>query len=319
MTQTAVVYILVATVIILLLLPITIETRVRVEEGQVIVGPGPTRVELSIAGFSRIKTELAVVYFRSLHERLAQEVAQALQETLQLSSVRLSISATLISVALFQREDFEEFASLSFKMKEPGIWPLFISRNWQSLQEGDPDFQESLYWTMPHEAIEAAIAPLFYHDWHRGWPSRWIGDGLSTYAGYIVTKERAPAVAERRLYDYKQKITRLLEKGKVKYDLIRDFVGSDELQLAGYGIALAFWLDITQRYGEEAIRKFWQQANARSQRWCLALGLICFGGVDAHEAARILSELTEEDIWSKLQNMDLQEVLQTLEAAAGAP
>lgn len=314
----AIIYILAAVVIIVLLLPITVETEIKFSEGEVLVGPGPIRVEISVEGFSKLKAGSVEVYFKPPHERLAQEVAQALQNALQLGSERLGIPAAPISLALFQREEFEEFATLSFRIKEPGIWPLFISRDWQSLQESDPDFQDSLYWTMPHESIEASIAPLFYHDWHKGWPSRWIGDGLAGYAGYIVTKERILNVANMRLDNYIRKITRLLEKGKVNYDLTKDFLGSDELQLAGYGVALAFWLDIAQRYGEGTIRKFWQQANTQSRRWCLALGLICFGGVDAQQAARILSELTGEDIWTKLQNMDLHEVLQTLERAAGS-
>ena len=314
----ALIYILTAVVIIVLLLPIAVETEIKPSEGKVFVGPGPIRVEISVEGFSKLKAGSVEIYFKPLHERLAQEVAQALQNALQLSSERLGIPAAPLSVALFQREDFEGFATLSFKMKEPGIWPLFISRDWQSLQESDLNFQDSLYWTMPHESIEASIASLFYHDWHKGWPSRWIGDGLSGYAGYVITKEHAPKVTDVRLNDYEQRITQLLEKGRDTYDLIRDFVASDELQLAGYGVALAFWLDIAQRYGEETIRKFWQQANAQPRRWCLALGLICFGGVDAQKAARILSELTGEDIWAKLQNMDLHEVLQTLEQAAGA-
>jgi hypothetical protein len=304
-----------AVVIIVLLLPLTVETEIKHQEGSVLVGPGPTRVEISVEGFSQLKAGSVVVYLKPPHEQLAQEVAQALQEALQLCSSRLGIPAALISVALFPREDFEGFATLSFRVKEPGIWPLFISRSWKSLSESDMDFQNSLYWTMPHEAIEASTALLFYHDWHQGWPSRWIGDGLANYAGYIVTKDRASQVVNARLYDYKQKITRILEEGKGTYDLIRDFVGSDKLQLAGYGIALAFWLDIAQRYGEETIRKFWQRTNTLARRWCLALGLICFGGVDAQKAARILSELTGEDIWAKLQQIDLQEVLRTLEAA----
>jgi len=88
-----------------------------------------------------------------------------------------------------------------------------------------------------------------------------------------------------------------------------------EVQRAGYVVSLAFWLGIAQRHGEETIRKFWGRVSTSPKRWCIALGLICFGGVDAPKAARILSELTGEDIWAKLQKMDLHEVLRTLEQA----
>jgi len=72
----------------------------------------------------------------------------------------------------------------------------------------------------------------------------------------------------------------------------------------GYAVSLAFWLRIAQQHGEGVIKEFWQRLSQR-------------GFPNAQEAARILSELTGEDIWAKLQNMDLREVLQTLERAAG--
>jgi hypothetical protein len=206
-------------------------------------------------------------------------------------------------------------------MKQPGIWPLFISRNWKSLQESDLDFQIDLYGTMVHEGIEGTVALFFYHDRR----SRWIGDGLASYASYIVTREYAPQVIKENFNIYpKQKVAKLLERGQVTYNLIRDFPvmsleasgGKDpEVLRAGYVISLAFWLGIAQRHGEETIRKFWGQVSTSSKMWCIALGLICFGGVDAPKAARILSELTGEDIWAKLQKMDLHEVLRTLEQA----
>ncbi len=309
-----VLYIIAAMILGILLLPITVETRS--EEGSVFIGEGPTWIELSVEGLSKLTYETLVIYFEPSSERLAEETAQAAHQALQLASDTLGIAPAPLSLALFPRENFGDISVLSFKI-EKGIWPLFITHSWQNLQDSDLDFQDGLYWTIPHEAIEGVIAPLFYHDWRHGWPSRWIGDGLSAYAGYVVTKEYTSKVANMRLYDYKQKITRLLEKGKVKYDLVRDFVGSDELQLAGYGVALAFWLGIAQRYGEKTIREFWNRVSSFSKKWCIALGLICFGGINAREAARILSELTGEDIWTKLQNMNLREVLQTLEAAAG--
>lgn len=318
-----VIYILLAIVALILLLPVTTEKRIVEEGGEVIVGGGPKWVELSIEGFSPVRAGSITVYFKPGQERLAQEVAQALQETFQLCLARLGITPSPLSVALFQREDFEDFGSLSFRVKGRW-WPLFVSRSWQSLQESDSDFQDSLYWTMLHEAVEPTIVIPLYHDWR----ARWIGDGLATYAGYIVTKERSPAVANRRLSIYKQQVIQLVEAGRTTYDLIRYFpVMSQEgvreakphdpqLQLAGYGIALVFWLDIAQRYGEKVIRKFWERLSAQKP-WCIMLGLLCFNDPNAQEAARILSELTGEDIWAKLQKMDLQAVLRTLEQAAG--
>jgi hypothetical protein len=313
-----IIYILGAVVIGILLLPITVETSAG--EGNVFIGEGATRVELSVEGFSQLQVETLVVYFEPDLEKLARETLQALQEALALASGRLGIPATPLSIALFAREDFGDIRALSFKMKQPGIWPLFISRNWKSLQESDLYFQDMLYWTMPHEGIEGTVALFFYHDRR----SRWIGDGLATYAGYIVAREYTPQVTKERLNYYRQQVANLLERGQVTYNLIKDFPvmsleasgGKDpEVQRAGYVVSLAFWLGIAQRHGEETIRKFWGQMSTSPKRWCIALGLICFGGVDAPKAARILSELTGEDIWAKLQKMDLHEVLRTLEQA----
>ncbi|GBC76333.1 hypothetical protein HRbin07_00532 [bacterium HR07] len=109
----------------------------------------------------------------------------------------------------------------------------------------------------------------------------------------------------------------LVDQGHSHYDLTKEFLVIKEgvskpaerpagvTADPGYGVALAFWLEIAQRHGEGVIKEFWQRLSRR-------------GFPNAKEAARILSELTGEDIWAKLQNMDLHEVLQTLEQAAGA-
>jgi hypothetical protein len=119
---------------------------------------------------------------------------------------------------------------------------------------------------MPHEGIEGTVALFFYHDRR----SRWIGDGLATYAGYIVAREYTPQVTKERLNYYRQQVANLLERGQVTYNLIKDFPvmsleasgGKDpEVQRAGYVVSLAFWLGIAQRHGEETIRKFWGQGK----------------------------------------------------------
>ncbi|MCL6642638.1 MAG: hypothetical protein K6T71_04885, partial [Candidatus Bipolaricaulota bacterium] len=74
----------------------------------------------------------------------------------------------------------------------------------------------------------------------------------------------------------------------------------------GYAVSLAFWLQIAQKHGESVIKAFWQRLSQRRFP-------------NAKEAAQILSELTGEEIWAKLQKMDLHEVLRTLEAAGAGP
>lgn len=100
------------------------------------------------------------------------------------------------------------------------------------------------------------------------------------------------------------------------YDLtsnpLAQFVVKDNIRLkqfspeeaAGYGVALAFWLQIAHNHGEVVISEFLERARLLQQP-------------SDQELARILEELTGEDIWSKLKQMDLQEVLQTLSQEQG--
>ncbi len=208
----------------------------------------------------------------------------------------------------------------SSRMSTTPIWPILVSQQWDSLHDGDEYFQLTIYWTMPHEAVETPVAHLLYHDRQ----ARWVGDGLSEYSGYLVSKEWAVSVIKQRLTDLIGRIEQLLASGYDAYNLIKKFqvragfrtapLLYDQVQRAGYSVALAFWLDLTQRHGEEVIRAFWKRLSAQ-KTWCLIPGLACVGP-NARTAARILTELTGEDIWAKLQRMDLQEVLDVLEQAA---
>lgn len=312
---TYVVYVVLALVVLLLLTPVT--EKITIEgEGITIGGTGSTLVELSVDGLLHLEAGSITVYFKAGQEKLAQETADALQKTFHLVQTRLGLPISPLKIALFQREDFGDISSISFYIKQ-SIWPLFVSRTWQSFQEGDLDFQKGVYWVMTHEAVETAIAPLLYLD--AG--TRWIGDGLAEYSAYTICKELSPSVISKRLDGLIKLLSQLLESGQTTYNFIKDFpvriftrTLDNDLDLAGYGVSLGFWLDIANRYGEETIHRFWTKISARKP-WCIALGLICFEGRNAQDAARLLSELTGEDIWQKLQNMDLQEVLRTLEQA----
>jgi hypothetical protein len=161
---------------------------------------------------------------------------------------------------------------------------------------------------MAHEAMEMKVARKLYHDR----AARWIGDGLAEYMGYTITSELAPQVRHEMLSIRHRNIQRgLIDQGYSHYDLTKEFLvkreGSGKAPGVtadpGYGVALAFWLQMAQKHGEGVLKEFWQRLSQR-------------GFPNAKEAARILSELTGEDIWTKLQNMDLHEVLRTLERAA---
>jgi hypothetical protein len=312
-----VLYILAALIGIILLLQ-TLGIPI-IEVGQTVeIGEGDEEIILSLSGFSEWREGRILVYFKLPQQALAQEVAKALQDSLQLISERLGIEGSL-AVALFQKEEIGDITSKSFTL--PGdVWPIFVSQTWESLQDGDLYFQQRIYWVMPHEATEGVIARLLYLDRR----ARWIGDGLAEYAGYITSRERAPAVVHNRLIDdLMGRVETLLNGGKATYNLTKDFpvrsglagqpdLPWTEVERAGYSVALAFWLEVAQRHGEGTIRTFWKKFEALP-RVCITFFCI---GPGAQDAARILGELTGEDIWVKLQQMDLQEVLQTLEQAA---
>lgn len=295
---------------------VIVEKEVTVGE----VREGEEVITLSLEGFSKLEKDDVSVYFKPPQQALAQEAAEALQDALDLISERIGVESK-IAVALFPKEELEErFGDIKHKsfVLKVHVWPILVPRQWQSLQDVDHNFQRDLYWTMPHEAVEGVISWQLYRDRR----ARWVGDGLAEYSGYMIAKQQAHSVASERIDDLKRRVQALLDAGKETYDLTRDFpvrsgpleetIG--EVQRAGYGVALAFWLDLAQRHGERTIYNFWELLSLR-KTWCLIPGLICHGP-NAGSAAHILSKLTKEDIWSKIQRMDLKEVLKVLEQAS---
>lgn len=310
-------YVLAALIGILLLLQALGISIIKTGKTVEIRGEGAEEeITLSLSGFSEWREGQILVYFKPPQQALAQEVAKALQDSLQLISERLGIEGSL-AVALFQKEEIGDLTSKSFTLAG-GVWPLFVSQTWESLRDSDLYFQQSIYWVMPHEVTEGVIAHLLYLDRR----ARWIGDGLAEYAGYITSREWAPAVVHDMLNDLIGRVETLLNGGQVTYNLIRDFLVRSglggqadlpwtEVERAGYSVALAFWLEVAQRHGEGIIRTFWEKFESLP-RVCITFFCI---GPGAQQAARILSGLTGEDIWAELQRMDLQEVLKTLEQA----
>jgi hypothetical protein len=186
------------------------------------------------------------------------------------------------------------------------IFPLWFPYNASTLQELGSMELFSIYWAIPHEAMENSVVKKIYHDRS----NRWIGDGLSEYVSFITSGELAPKVQASTLRSRRLEIQNLLEleENRTSYNLIEEFLygteREDRVEVAGYGVSLAFWLQIARKHSEGVIKTFWQRLSQR-------------GFPSAKEAARILSELTGEDIWAKLQKMDLHEVLRILEQAVG--
>ena len=277
--------------------------------------------EINLSQMERLKRGQFTIYFSLEHRSLGQEVADVLEKAWRIVKERLNLDLGRFGVAILVPQAGEEIGGVRLQRKIWALWdmivPVLTSPGLQSLQQADRDTLIAIYWAMAHEAMELNVLKKLYHD-----PAaRWIGDGLAEYVGYTITSELAPHVREEVLTGRRRSIQGLLDQGQERYDLTKEFlvklkIGKGKGTPApeqkpagatadpGYGVALAFWLQIAQKHGEGVIKTFWQRLSQR-------------GFPSAKEAAQILSELTGEDIWAKLQKMDLHEVLRILEQAAG--
>jgi len=273
--------------------------------------------EVNLASMEKLQHGKLAVYSFPEHRTLGEEVAQVLERSWRIVQERLDLDLGRFSIAVVVPKVDENLGGV--RLKRRGIWalwdpiiPVLTSPGLQSLQQADRDTLIAVYWAMAHEAMELNVLKKLYHD-----PAaRWIGDGLAEYVGYTITSELAPHVREEMLAIRRRNVQLgLVDQGYTQYDLTKEFLvirgkSSDHQGQwpagvtadPGYGVALAFWLQIAQKHGEGVIKTFWQRLSQR-------------GFPSAKEAAQILSELTGEDIWAKLQKMDLHEVLRTLEQA----
>jgi hypothetical protein len=308
----SIVFVLVAIALVLFLVP---ASYVRVGYGG---GPSPEKIKIS--KMSHLKHGPVNVYFYDEHKDLAEEISTVIEQMWYIPQRRLDITLGSLRVVLVAPKD-DTTANWSGAVIELSVmetilvllgWqapllPLWFPYKIATLQELGSSELFFFYWGIPHEATEHSLIKKVYHD-----PAaRWIGDGLAEYISYIVSGTLAVKAQRNALKSRQAEIQNLmvLEASRNSYNLIQDFLYGAELkqevEVAGYGVALAFWLQIAQKHEEGVIKEFWQRISQR-------------GFPNAKEAAHILSELTGEDIWAKLQNMDLHEVLRTLEAA-GAP
>jgi hypothetical protein len=288
--------------------------------------------------------EITIYYFEPAQHRLAQEISQALTTSWRLVAKRLGILLGALKVALIALAEAElaELGGVYIRQRvqvrqplkslfqrppespEPPF-PVIVPPDLQSLREADPNTQSSIYVTMPHEALHQVVSKALDKGWRFDPQTRGLEDGLAEYIGHLVARELSPAAYQWHIKRRVEAVRDLLQRREHHtYDLTREFPGhitmstslrressqepsqdSSLEELAGYSVALAFWLQIAQKHGEGVIKTFWQRLSQR-------------GFPNAKEAAQILSELTGEDIWARLQKMDLHEVLRTLEQAAAS-
>jgi len=274
--------------------------------------------KIKISSMNRLKRNSFTIYYDKYNRSLAEEVADILERTWRIPQEKLGLSLGSFRVALIapREEEATNWNGALIEMSlletililigwQAPIFPLWFPYKVSSLQELGSMELFSIYWAIPHEAMENSVVKKIYHDRS----NRWIGDGLSEYVSFIASGELAPKVLSSTLRSRRLEIQNLLERegNRTSYNLIEEFLYGAELEdsveVAGYGVSLAFWLQIAQKHGEGVIKTFWQRLSQR-------------GFPNAKEAAQILSELTGEDIWTKLQQMDLHEVLRTLERAS---
>ncbi len=278
------------------------------------IGEGTTQ-QISLSDMKKIETSEGIIYYEAGQEQVAQDIAEILFRSRRLIRQHLGIDPHLPSIVLVPQQP----GVGSVILKGIIAIPLMVPPDMKSLRDADAITDLFVYWVVPHESVELVIAPILYHDRS----SRWIGDGLAQYAGYLVAQELFPQGLERFMRGEYQRVEALLAQGNSVYDLTREFLvrraESENLlsprnpeEWAGYAVSLALWLDIARRYGEEVIRELWHRVSQLSR--CV-LYVICLSRPTAKDAARILSELTGEDIWHRIQSMDLQKVLEILKAA----
>lgn len=241
------------------------------------------------------------LYFPSQYQTQAEEVAQALAHSWQVVQRRLGLDLGAFAVVLvLLREDMGGVFIESWPVK-PVPQPLVSSMKWTRFSEAPRPTQLMVYGVFPHEAVHLALR----------WEEHWLEEGLADYVGLLVVQELAPDLCAT-YREGRQETVRAILPQVAYYDLTQEppqqFVIREQVRLktsspeeeAGYGVSLAFWLQIAHNHGEEVIRRFLEQARQLQH-------------TSSQELARVLSELTGEDIWSKLQRMNLHEALQTFE------
>lgn len=242
------------------------------------------------------------IYFPSHYQAQAEEVTRALAQIWQVVRHRLGLDLGAFSVVLvLLQEDMGGVFIESWPVK-PVPQFLVSSMKWTRVSEAPQPTRLTIYGVFPHEAAHLALQ----------WEGHWLEEGIAEYIGFSVVRELAPDLCVSYREGRQEWIQALLPQSI--YDLtqepLQQFVIQDQVRLktsspeesAGYGVSLAFWLQIVRQHGEAIIRQFLEQAKQLQQP-------------SEQELARILSELTGEDIWSRLQQMNLQEALQTLEHA----
>ncbi|MDW8329363.1 MAG: hypothetical protein RML48_05225 [Candidatus Bipolaricaulota bacterium] len=265
--------------------------------------------------------EVLVYYPDAAMESVAAQIAEELARSYAFVKERLGWELKPVGVVLLGGERPGTVRiEMGLDMEPPfSLW-LPSETIAGGLAQAPEEVLTSIYWVMPHEATEPLFSRRLYAN---DCGTRWVGDGLAEYAGYIVSGEFSPAVQQAWLKRRLRSIERLLEQGKTSYNLPQEFQAFRRVQIlfirlgcqesplpvmvAGYGVSFAVWLDLVDRHGEEVLRKFWPELQKiqkpRNQ-----------------DVFKLLKALTGEDVEALITRVELPwaaEVLRRYLAAGG--
>lgn len=298
--------------------------------------PASVSIEkLSLAGMAKLTLRGTWVYYhpKYTHRIFAQQVLQALAHSRQIVTETLGIQLVPAGIVLLKGQEPQ---NKMFWLDTGSTFVVWVPETeiQAGLEQALAQTLQQIYWVVTHEATESTIARLIYrHD--SG--TRWIGDGLAEYAGYLVSKTFAKSAQQLRMNTLIKRVERLLDSGKQDYDLVGDFqvirtrqklgllegIGlmlgfnrevlmrmvvervrlqaQDPVITAGYAVALAFWLWLAQEHGVGVIKAFLQELQKMEEP---ATNML----------VEILSKLTGQDMKQKVSRMDLAQALQILQA-----
>lgn len=199
-----------------------------------------------------------------------------------------------------------------------GIFPIIYE---EVEGTGELKLEPREIWSLIHKRTEASIAG-FYLDVPE---MRWIGDGIAEYVAYKISGELAPGDRTYKLSGYPWSIKKLLEEGKKRYNLPKEFIArvykvlpGEELEelmesarerrrkklhveVAGYPISFYIWYKVTEKAGDGVIKEFLQKMKKIEEP-------------SNEEYMDLLSELTGMDIKDMVTNACLVEIEKFLKA-----
>lgn len=291
--------------------------------------------KVSLAGMAKLTLGDTWVYYppKDIPKTFAQQVLQGLARSRQIVTNTLGIRLVPIGAVLLKGQ---EPRNKMFWLDVGSTFVVWVPEEELrvNIEQASAQTLKEIYWVITHEATESTLSRLLYR-YDQG--TRWVGDGLAEYAGYLASKTFAQPAQQLRVGRLVKRVERLIDSGMQNYDLIGHFqairvqqklgflegIGlmlgvnrealvrmavekvrlqvQDPVIIAGYAVAFAFWLWLVQEHGAEIIKIFLQELQKMKEP-------------TNDKLLETLSKLTGQDLKQKVTQMDLAEALQILRA-----